>query len=606
MTSALGRGQRPIRVGNCSGFYGDRASAMADMARAGGIDVLTGDYLAEVTMLILGKARAKDSTKGYATTFLAHLDAALEHLVANGIRLVVNAGGLNPAGLADATRELIARHGYDLRVSHIGGDDVFGRLDALQQAGHLLPHLTSDEPLSSWPHQPLTANAYLGGFGIARALDHGADVVITGRVADASPIVGAAAWWWSWTQDDYDGLAGAVAAGHVIECGPQATGGNFSGFRTIADLVQPGFPIAEIAADGSSVITKNPGTGGAVTQDTVTAQLLYEIGDPAYLNSDVITHLDTATLADLGDDRVLIRGVRGSAPPATTKVAITGVGGWENSMILALTGTDLDAKAALVEGAVHDYIEAVDGIDAVAIDRIGQAQHDPDSQNAGTQLLRIAVQGTKEAAGRAFSSRMVELALSSYPGMYSLGPPQPGSAFGVYWPALLDQAVLDHMVHHFDGTTEVIAPGNPHGTRVAVTAQADPSSAQSAQPAWTDELVVTSLGDLVHARSGDKGGDANLGVWVRNRHAWEWLNSTLTVDELRRLLPETRELTIARYELPNLGAVNFLIRGLLGTGATSSLRLDAQAKALGEWLRARSAKVPRHLVNPQHQESTDD
>ena len=363
MTSTPGRGSRPIRIGNCSGFYGDRASAMADMAHAGGIDVLTGDYLAEVTMLILGKARAKDSSKGYAATFLQHLDAALEHLVANGIRLVVNAGGLNPAGLADATRELIARRGYDLRVSHIEGDDVFGRLDALQQAGHSLPHLASGEPLSSWPHQPLTANAYLGGFGIARALANGADIVITGRVADASVVVGPAAWWWSWTPNDYDALAGALAAGHVIECGPQATGGNFSGFRTIADLVQPGFPIAEIDADGSSVITKNPGTGGAVTRDTVTAQLLYEIGEPAYLNSDVTTHLDTAALTDLGDDRVEIRGVRGSAPPATTKVAITGVGGWENSMLLALTGSDLDAKAALIERSVHRYTDAVDGLD---------------------------------------------------------------------------------------------------------------------------------------------------------------------------------------------------------------------------------------------------
>ena len=541
-------------------------------------------------MLILGKARAKDSTKGYAATFLQHLDAALEHLVANGIRLVVNAGGLNPAGLADATRELIARRGYDLRVSHIEGDDVFGRLDALQQAGHSLPHLTSGEPLSSWPHQPLTANAYLGGFGIARALANGADIVITGRVADASVVVGPAAWWWSWTPNDYDALAGAVAAGHVIECGPQATGGNFSGFRTIADLVQPGFPIAEIAADGSSVITKNPGTGGAVTRDTVTAQLLYEIGEPAYLNPDVTTHLDTAALTDLGDDRVEIRGVRGSAPPATTKVAITGVGGWENSMLLALTGTDLDAKAALVERSVHRYTDAVDGLDAVAIDRIGQAQHDPDSQNAGTELLRIAVQGTKEAAGRAFSSRMVELALSSYPGLYSLGPPQPGSAFGVYWPALLDQALLEHTVHHHDGTTEIIAPA-----ALATLPRVDATGRRRtpvAQPTWTDELVVASLGEIVHARSGDKGGDANLGVWVRDLQAWEWLKSTLTVDELRRLLPETRELAIERYELPNLGAVNFLIRGLLGTGATSSLRLDAQAKALGEWLRARSTKVP--------------
>jgi len=589
MTSTPGRGSRPIRIGNCSGFYGDRASAMADMARAGGIDILTGDYLAEVTMLILGKARAKDSSKGYAATFLQHLDAALEHLVANGIRLVVNAGGLNPAGLAVATRELIARRGYDLRVSHIGGDDVFGRLDALQQAGHSLPHLTSGEPLSSWPHQPLTANAYLGGFGIARALANGADIVITGRVADASVVVGPAAWWWSWTPNDYDALAGALAAGHVIECGPQATGGNFSGFRIIADLVQPGFPIAEIDADGSSVITKNPGTGGTVTRDTVTAQLLYEIGEPAYLNSDVTTHLDTAALTDLGDDRVQIRGVRGSAPPATTKVAITGVGGWENSMLLALTGSDLDAKAALIERAVHRYTDAVDGLD-VAIDRIGQAQHDPDSQNAGTELLRIAVQGTKETAGRAFSSRMVELALSSYPGLYTLGPPQPGSAFGVYWPALLDQALLEHTVHHHDGTREVIALG------ATVRESTPPAVTQTAQTTWSDELVVTSLGEIVHARSGDKGGDANVGVWVRDAQAWEWLWSTLTVDELRRLLPETRALPIERYELPNLGAVNFVIRGLLGTGATSSLRLDAQAKALGEWLRSRSIKVPKSLV----------
>jgi hypothetical protein len=588
------RAQRPIRIGNCSGFYGDRASAMADMARAGGIDVLTGDYLAEVTMLILGKARAKDRTKGYATTFLRHLDAALEHLVANGIRLVVNAGGLNPAGLADATRELVVRHGYDLRVSHVDGDDVFGRLGALQQAGHPLPHLTSGEALSSWPHQPLTANAYLGGFGIARALHHGADIVITGRVADASLVVGPAAWWWSWTPDDYDALAGAVAAGHVIECGPQATGGNFSGFRAIADLAQPGFPIAEIAADGTSVITKNPGSGGAVTSDTVTAQLLYEVGEPAYLNPDVTTHLDTAQLTDVGDDRVEIHGVRGSAPPATTKVAITGVGGWENSVILALTGTDLDAKAALVEQSVNRYKQSVAGLDAVAVDRIGQAEPDSDRQNAGTELLRIAVQGTEQAAGRAFSSRMVELALSSYPGLYTLGPPQAGSAFGVYWPALLDQRLLEHTVHHHDGTAESVAPANLPGAGGDATPQVPPSPMQPLP--YTDELVVVPLGEIVHARSGDKGGDANLGVWIRNRDAWEWLRSTLTVDELRRLLPETRELAISRYELPNLGAVNFLICGLLGTGATSTLRLDAQAKALGEWLRSRTTKVPRSLV----------
>jgi len=592
----------PIRIGNCSGFYGDRASAMADLARAGGIDVLTGDYLAEVTMLILGKARAKDPTKGFATTFLGHLDAALEHLVANRIRLVVNAGGLNPGGLAAATRELIARHGHDLRVSHIEGDDVSARLDALQQAGHSLRHLTSGEPLSSWSQPPLTANAYLGAFGIARALEQGADIVITGRVADASLVVGPAAWWWGWSRDDYDALAGAVAAGHVIECGPQATGGNFSGFRSITDLEQPGFPIAEIAADGTSVITKDRGTGGAVTADTVTAQLLYEIGEPAYLNPDVTTHLDTAQLTDLGDDRVQISGVRGSAPPMTTKVAVTAVGGWENSLILALTGTDLDAKAELVERSVRGYTETVDGIDAVAIDRIGQAQPDPESQNAATALLRIAVQGTKDAAGRAFASRMVELALSSYPGLYTLGTPQAGSAFGVYWPALLDQAALDHTVHHADGTTETIAPAESHGERGDRSSPTGPS----ARDRRSYELVLAALGEVLHARSGDKGGDANLGVWMHDHEGWEWLRSTLTVDELRRLLPETRDLAIERYEFPNLGALNFLIRGLLGTGATSTLRLDAQAKALGEWLRSRTTAVPRSLVEtrPGNQRET--
>jgi hypothetical protein len=598
MTSASGRGQRAIRVGNCSGFYGDRASAMADMARAGGIDVLTGDYLAEVTMLILGKARAKDDSLGYATSFLAHLDAALEHLVANGIRLVVNAGGLNPAGLADATRELVARQGHDLRVSHIEGDDVYGRLDALQQAGHALPQLTSGQPLSSWPYQPLTANAYLGGFGIASALEHGADIVITGRVTDASPIVGAAAWWWSWAAHDYDALAGAVCAGHVIECGPQATGGNFSGFRAIPDLMEPGFPIAEIAADGTCVITKNPGTGGAVTRDTVTAQLVYEIGAPAYLNPDVTTHLDTAVLTDLGEDRVQINGVRGSAPPATTKVAITGVGGWQNSVIFVLTGAELDAKAALVERSVRGDIEQVEGIDTVAIDRIGRAAHDPDTQNAGTELLKIAVHGTQQAAGRAFSSRMVELGLSSYPGLYALSSPQAGSAFGVYWPALIDQELLDHTVYHHDHTTETIPAPNPHraGDQPTPHTQPPPLVPSGPPPRNDGELVLASLGEIVHARSGDKGGDANLGVWVRDRAAWDWLQSSLTVDELRRLLPETAELAISRYELPNLGAVNFLIRGLLGDGATSSLRLDAQAKALGEWLRARNTKVPQSLV----------
>jgi hypothetical protein len=540
---------------------------MADMARAGGIDVLTGDYLAEVTMLILGKARAKDSTKGYATTFLQHLGRRSSTSSRTGSGSSSTPAGLNPAGLADATRDLIARHGHDLRVSHVEGDDVFGRLDAMQQAGHSLPNLTSGEPLSSWSHQPLTANAYLGGFGIARALHHGADIVITGRVADASLVVGPAAWWWSWSPDDYDALAGAVCAGHVIECGPQATGGNFSGFPTIADLLQPGFPIAEIAADGSSVITKNPGTGGAVTRDTVTAQLVYEIGEPAYLNPDVITHLDTATLTDLGDDRVQIRGVRGSAPPATTKVAITG-------------GRGLGEQRGSSRSPAPT-----------------STRRPPSSSDPSTATRRPLTGSTRSRSTGSGRPNTIPTARTPEPSCSRSQCRGPGGrrarlllADGRAGPVQLPRVVLPRPAPSRVGLRCVLArtarPGStrtrgppprrhhlrsshPEPTRRRGQGNPCRATCPPAQPVpapWTaDELVVAALGAIVHARSGDKGGDANLGVWVRDRHAWDWLKSTLTVDELRRLLPETRELAISRYELPNLGAVNFVLRGLLGT-----------------------------------------
>lgn len=588
-----------IRIGTCSGFYGDRASALAEMAAASNIDVIVGDYLAEVTMLILGKAQVKDPSKGYATTFLAHLEAGLDDIAAKGIKVVVNAGGLNPAGLAAATRDLVTRYGHDLRVAHLEGDNLTGRLDALQKDGHALPHLTTGEPLSSWTQTPMTANAYLGGFGITRALAGGADIVITGRVADASLIVGPAAWWWGWSPHDYDQLAGAIAAGHVIECGTQATGGNFAGFRTIENLDDPGFPIAEIRADGSAVITKNSGTGGAVTADTVTAQLLYEIGDPAYLNSDVTTHLDTVQVTDLGDDRVQISGTRGSAPPVTTKVAITAIGGWQNAMLLALTGPDIDAKEELVRRFVDRYSGNVEGLEATTIDRIGQADDDPGTQNAGTTLLKVSVQGTKDAAGRRFSSHMVELALGGYPGLYFLTPPQQGSAFGAYWPALIDQGQLMQTVIHYDGATEtigtpVLRPEAQAQAPSSVTLDGSPSESVSSS---FEETVQAALGDLVYARSGDKGGDANIGVWVNDEAAWGWIKHALTVEELRRLLPETQGLDVARYELPNLRALNFVISGLLGAGATSSLRLDAQGKGLGEWLRSRHMSIPKTLLH---------
>ncbi|WP_019631452.1 acyclic terpene utilization AtuA family protein [Actinomadura atramentaria] len=573
------RGTRPVRVANCSGFYGDRASALAEVVRGGPVDVVTGDYLAEVTMLVLAKARLKDPDAGYARTFLAQLDPVLEEIAERGIKVVVNAGGLNPAGLAAATRELLARRGVDLAVAYVDGDDVTGRTD--------LVHLRTGAPLAAWGHEPLTANAYLGGFGVARALAGGADVVVTGRVADASVVSGAAAWWWDWTPADLDALAGAVAAGHVIECGTQATGGNFSGFRDVPGLERPGFPLAEIDADGAAVITKHPGTGGAVTRDTVTAQLLYEIGDPAYLNPDVVAHLDALALDDLGGDRVRISGTRGSAPPATTKVAVTALGGWRNSGTFLLTGLDADAKADLVERTVRARLADVPGITDLTFTGLGVPAADPATQGDGTRLLHVAAQGTEKAAGRAFSGMLVEMALATYPGCHSMAPPGRGGSYGLYWPGLVGQASLRHRVVHADGREETVPAPVPGP--VPATAAAEPP------PVPAGPTVRVPLGRIAHARSGDKGGDANVGVWT-SAAAYDWLRAALTVAELRRLLPEAAELDIERHELPRLNAVNFLIRGLLDEGATSTSRFDKQAKALGEWLRARVLDVPERLL----------
>ena len=586
----------PIRIGNCSGFYGDRASAMADLARAGGIDVLTGDYLAEVTMLILGKARAKDSTKGYATTFLEHLDAALEHLVANGIRLVVNAGGLNPAGLAAATRELIARHGHDLRVSHIEGDDVSGRLDALQQAGHSLRHLTSGEPLSSWPHQPLTANAYLGGFGIARALEQGADIVITGRVADASLVVGPAAWWWGWSPDDYDALAGAVAAGHVIECGPQATGGNFSGFRSITDLVTARVP--DRRDRRRRLVGDHQGPGDRRRRHRRHGHSSAALRDrrarlPQPRRDDPPRHrgADGPRRRPRPDPRGPRLGAAGDDQGRDHR------GGRMGEQRAPRAHRQRPRRQGRARRAIRPPLHRGRRRYRRGRDRPHRTgstgSRQPERGNRAAQDRRAGDEGRRRARvlvadGRAGAVQLPRL----------VRPRPSATRVGI-------RRLLARTARPGDARPHRPPPSRhdrDHRTRQPTQRErrreppAEPSATPSLRDSWTDELVVASLGEIVHARSGDKGGDANLGVWVHDREGWEWLRSTLTVDELRRLLPETRDLAIERYEFPNLGAVNFLIRGLLGTGATSTLRLDAQAKALGEWLRSRSTRVPRSLV----------
>lgn len=560
-----------VRIGNCSGFYGDRVGAMREMLTGGELDYLTGDYLAELTMLILGRDKMKNPERGYAKTFLTQLEDCLGLAHDRGVRIVANAGGLNPAGLADAVRALAERLGIPAKVAHVEGDDLLPRSAELGFAG------------------VLTANAYLGAWGIVDCLNAGADVVITGRVTDASVVVGPAAAHFGWHRDDYDRLAGAVVAGHVIECGTQTTGGNYSFFTEIPDMHHLGFPLAEVHDDGSSVITKHPGTGGAVSVGTVTAQLLYEIGGARYANPDVTARFDSITLTDEGADRVRISGVLGEPPPPSLKVSLNGIGGFRNSATFVLTGLDIEAKAHLVRTQLEADLAVTPAELEWTLARTDTA--DADTEQAASALLTCVVRDPDpDTVGRRFTSAAVELALGSYPGFHTTTPPGDGQVYGVFTPGYVPAGEVQHVAVR------------PDGTRTAIPAAAETLElADTEIPALPEPLAPGStrrlpLGTIAGARSGDKGGAANIGVWVRTADQWRWLAHHLTADALRELLPETKELAVTRHLLPKLRAVNFVIEGILGKGVAYNARFDPQAKGLGEWLRGRHVDIPEEIL----------
>jgi hypothetical protein len=587
-------GGRAVRIGNCSGFYGDRLQAAREMVEGGPIDVLTGDYLAELTMLILWKAKQKDPAAGYAKTFLTQVEHVLGTCLDRGIRIVSNAGGLNPAGLAAELGALAGRLGLHPRIAHVDGDDLVDRLGQLQAAGHALAHLDTGRKLGDAGVHPVSANAYLGAWGITEALRADADLVVTGRVTDASVVVGPAAWWHGWRRDSadiHDKIAGAMAAGHVIECGPQATGGNYAFFEEVTDRRYPGFPIAEVDADGSSVITKHENTGGLVSAGTVTAQLLYEIGEPAYLGPDAVARFDTLELAQEGEHRVRISGARGSAPTDQLKVALNYEGGYRNTMTLVLTGTRIEEKAAWAEQQLTELLGGRDRFAEFDV-RLLRFDHPDAVTNAeATAHLRVTVKDPdRRKVGRVFSNTTMELALGGYPGFHTTTPPSAESAYGVYWPTLVPAAEVEHRVTLPDGTVRIV----PHDPVTAAVPEYVPPAGPPVPAGGPTRRLP--LGTIAGARSGDKGGNANIGVWTRTDEEYAWLRGYLTEARVRELLPETAGLEVRRYELPNLRAVNLVVVGILGAGVASATRPDPQAKGLGEYLRSRLADIPESLL----------
>ena len=581
-----------IRIANCSGFFGDRLSAAREMVQGGPIDALTGDWLAELTMLILSRIQAKAPGAGYARTFVTQMEEVMGECLDKNIKVVSNAGGLNPQGCADAVQEIADRLGLNPSIAYVAGDDLAPRLRELIEAGNDFSHLDTGESLGELADRIVTANAYIGCWGIVEALNQGADIVVTGRATDAAVVAGPAAWYHGWQRDDWDALAGAIVAGHVIECGGQATGGNYSFFTEIEDLTYPGFPWADVYSDGSSVIGKHDGTGGEVSIGTVTSQLLYEIQSERYFNPDVVSRFDTIQLEELEPDRVKISGTRGEPAPKQLKVAMNYQGGFRNQISIGLTGLDIEAKAELIERQFWNACPyEPEDYESVVRKYLPTHKVNPDTNEEAVAVYKIIVKDPDERkVGRAFSNAGTEIGLCSIPGMFGTGGgPGPGQPFGVYWPALIDSELVPMEVV-VDGKLSVV-DNTPYSTSEAIAA-----SAPELLDVVSGPTQLAPLGALFGTRSGDKGPNANLGIFARTPEAFAWLSSYLSINKLKELMPEAEERKIDRYDLPNLLSLNFIFHGLLEEGVAASTRQDPQAKALGEYLRAKVVEIPKNLL----------
>lgn len=583
------------------------------------VDVIISDYMSEVNMTIAA-ARKVDRAAltpdvgnafvgagpAFEASFLEALEPALEDLAKYGIKVAANAGNSDTKVLYKIVCDMIKKKGLNIKVAWISGDEVLPAIHAsLEDGTSKFKNIYTGEVLSSWQFDPIYAHAYLGGLGIAEAFAQGAQIVVCGRVADASPVIGAAYWFHNWQRSQLNELANAFVAGHLIECSNYVTGGNFSGFKslenTAAGWVDIGYPIAEISKDGAVVITKQKNSGGAVTIHTCSSQLLYEIQGPWYYNSDVTAVLDQIWFEQIGPDRVAVHGVQALPPPPTTKVGLTARGGFQAEAMYFITGLDVAEKARMSEVQMRKSLKPYsDKFSLLAFSVLGTPAVDSDNQNAATAVMRIFVQArdSDDIAPVKFLRPVIDNIMQSYPGGtfhldFRLGIPKP---YYEYYVTLLDQSRVQHVLHFNDKETTIPPP-----TTTKVFPQRQPSQPITGLQVDLSKFGPTeraALGTIVNARSGDKGSDCNCGFWVRHADEYVWLKNLLSTETIQTLLGKeydtsrTPKIEIDRFELPNLRAVHFLFRNLLDRGATSTGGVDFLGKNCAEFLRSRYVDVP--------------
>lgn len=568
---------RTIRIGCAAGFWGDSESGAEQLIAKGSVDYLVFDYLAEITMSLLARAKLKDPSAGYATDFVTTVMARHARAIkARGIKVVANAGGVNPEACRDALVALLAQQGVDAKVAVVLGDDLSSQVDALRAAG--VREMERDTP---FPAKVASINAYLGATPIAQALGMGADIVVTGRCVDSAIALGPLMHEFGWRDDDYDLLSAGTLAGHIVECGCQATGGVFSDWRDVEGWDDPGFPIAECAGDGTMVITKPEGTGGLVSPATVAEQMIYEIGDPsAYLMPDVCCDWTQVTLRADGPNRVAVAGARGRAPGSKYKVSATYQDGFRATTSLTLAGSDAAEKARRVAAAIlakcramlaargiGDFAES--SVEIVGTETMYGAAATP--RVAREVTLKLAVRHADRQAIDLFSREVAPAITATAPGITGFFAGRPGVVPVIrLFSCLVDKARVPVSVD-MSGTRTAVAVA-PGGTLRLVETH------RMSAPPSSEPRVDVPLAKLAHARSGDKGDICNIGVIARQPEYVPLLRDWLTEDVVARWFAHFARGGVHRYELPGVGAFNFLLHESLGGGGTSSLRIDPQGK----------------------------
>jgi hypothetical protein len=581
-----------VRIGGASGFWGDTALAVPQLVAGGAVDYLVFDYLAEVTMSILAAQRAKDPTAGYAVDFVQiMMREALPRLQAQRIRVVANAGGVNPLACRDALLKLAAEMGITLKVGVVFGDDLVARAGEFRSAG--ITEMFSGEP---FPQRVASINAYLGALPIARALDAGCDVVITGRCVDSAVTLGVLMHEFGWAADAYDRLAQGTLAGHLIECGAQCTGGLFTDWEQVPDWENIGFPVVEAHADGSFVITKSPGTGGLVTPATVSEQLLYEIGDPrAYLVPDVACDFTQVRMTPDGADRVRVSGATGRAPTARYKVSATFADGYRNTGFLTIAGVDAVRKAQRTGDALLVRMQrmlAAHGLPPFTETRVevlgGEEMFGAQArQGAREVVLKMGAKAASRDSLELFAREFAPAATSMAPGTLGLvgGRPTPTPVVRLF-SFLLDKRALAVSVD-IDGTSEPVAIPTDGGFDEAAL----PPALQHASAPQRADAPMVPLIELAHGRSGDKGNKANIGIVARRPEHLAALSAWLTPERVAAHFAHRAPSGVERFDLPGLHAINFVLHDVLGGGGMASLHTDNLAKAYAQVLL--TMEVPR-------------